>query len=179
MIAPFIVATAAGITLVVFARAAFHKASAMPEFRQAVSDYGLVPEKLAPAASLGLLVAETAAIGLLLVPSVRFVGGVLAAALLVLYGLAMMANLLQGRTFIDCGCGGVRQSISYGLVARNGVLAGLALLAAQPVGEGTLGFGGLVAAAGFTLVGLLLLVIAERIDQTFHHIRAVNARPFN
>ncbi|WP_454915177.1 MauE/DoxX family redox-associated membrane protein [Xanthobacter sediminis] len=176
MTAPLIVATAAGITLVVLARAALHKAAAWTEFRQTVADYALVPERLVPAAAGALLAAELCAIGLLLAPPLRAIGGMLAAALLALYGLAMAVNLLRGRTAIDCGCGGAGQPISWGLVARNGVLAALALLAAQPAGA--LGVGGLFAAAGFTLMGVLLLVIVERVDQTFHHIRAVETRPF-
>jgi len=36
-------------------------------------------------------------------------------------------NLLRGRSYIDCGCGGAAHPLSWGLVARNGVLAVAAL----------------------------------------------------
>ena len=48
--------------------------------------------------------------------------GVLMAA----YGAAIAANLVRGRSWIDCGCGSGDQ-LTWGLVARNAVLAGLAI----------------------------------------------------
>jgi hypothetical protein len=55
--------------------------------------------------------------------------------LLVLYAIAMAINLARGRRHIDCGCAGpaARRSISGRLVARNVILATLALVALVPV----------------------------------------------
>ena len=50
----------------------------------------------------------------------RIVGG---AALLLAYAAVMAINLVRGRRFIDCGCGGAAQPLSLGLVLRNVVLA--------------------------------------------------------
>ena len=62
---------------------------------------------------------------------------VLTAALLTIYSFAIAINVLRGRVHIDCGCtgpaaAGAEQPISYALVIRNFVLAGIALLAAIP-----------------------------------------------
>ena len=54
------------------------------------------------------------------------------------YGGAVAANLLRGRSWIDCGCG-AGESVSWPMVARNGVLAvaaaaPLAMAATAPPG---------------------------------------------
>ena len=48
-----------------------------------------------------------------------------AIALLLLFAAAMAINIARGRDHIDCGCGEsfLRQTLSWALVARNGVLA--------------------------------------------------------
>jgi hypothetical protein len=47
----------------------------------------------------------------------------------------MAINLLRGRHDIDCGCGGASHPLSWGLVARNVVLAAAALVASRPTVE--------------------------------------------
>jgi len=56
----------------------------------------------------------------------------LAALLLLLFAAAMAANLLRGRSDIDCGCaiGRLRERIGWPLVTRNLLLAVVALLLA-------------------------------------------------
>lgn len=176
MIDPLITASAAGISVVVLARAAFHKATEYEAFRQTLADYRLLPQPVIPMAALVLLLVEIATILLLVIPSTRMLGGAITAGLLLLYGLAMAINLARGLHSIDCGCGGSGQPISWVLAARNLVLATIAGLAALPPAGRLLDFGGIAAAAGIVLVAVLLLVTVERVDQTFNHIRAVNAR---
>jgi hypothetical protein len=67
-------------------------------------------------------------------PSAGSVPAVGAALLLVIYASAVAVNLLRGRDHIDCGCVGAagRRPIAWVLVARNGVLSGVALVAALP-----------------------------------------------
>lgn len=47
--------------------------------------------------------------------------------LLAIFTVAIIANLIRGRTWIDCGCLGplLRQRIGWWMVLRNGVLMGL------------------------------------------------------
>jgi drug/metabolite transporter (DMT)-like permease len=59
----------------------------------------------------------------------RRIGACAAAAQLILFAVAIAINLRRGRTSIDCGCFGsrLRQGLSVWMVARNLVLALLAL----------------------------------------------------
>ncbi|MDY0745223.1 MauE/DoxX family redox-associated membrane protein [Paucibacter sp. R3-3] len=100
-------------------------------FRGAIDAYRLVPPAAVAPLALLLPLVEAAAGGLLLVTSTRVLGAVLAIALLLLVTGAVAINLRRGRDRIDCGCGGeIHTPLSLGLVARNAVLMGLALVAA-------------------------------------------------
>lgn len=96
-------------------------------FAAAMENYELIPSAAVPSAS-GLLIASEFLIGgLLLVPQLKpwpQLAGVL--LLLVVTG-AVTINLLRGRDHISCGCGGTSgdQTLSWALVARNLVFAGL------------------------------------------------------
>jgi len=103
-----------------------------------VANYRLLPELLvAPVATLLPLVELGLGLGLI---AGAVTGGALrlfalpAAALLLLFAGAMAINIRRGRQAIDCGCGRshLRQPLSWGLVARNGVLALLVATAALP-----------------------------------------------
>ena len=142
-----------------FASAAWHKLSGLAEFRGALSAYRLLPEWAVGSAAV-LLVALEAGIALAL--ALRLEGASVAAFLLLgAYSAAMLLNLLRGRRWIDCGCGGPGQPISYALLVRNAVLMGLCLLTAPGVGSlGTLGAFTVIAAA---LTGLLLYAAINHI----------------
>jgi len=78
--------------------------------------------------------AEAAVALMLLMPTTRALGLIAAALMLVAYAVAMGLVMLDGSKQQKCGCGGSSSDlmISGGLVIRNGVCAGLALLAAMP-----------------------------------------------
>jgi hypothetical protein len=156
---PIVGWTASLLVACLFASAAWHKLSGLAEFRGALSAYRLLPE-WAIGSSAVLLVVLEASIALALL--FRLEGASLAAFLLLgTYSAAMLFNLLRGRRWIDCGCGGPGQPISYALLVRNAVLMGLCLLAAPaPAALGTLGAFTVVAAA---LTGLLLYAAVNHI----------------
>ena len=78
------------------------KLSAYERFREIVARYEVLPAALTGAASALVVCWEAAAVvGLWVWPSA---GASLAAALFGTYALAISANLLRGRTHIDCGC---------------------------------------------------------------------------
>ena len=97
----------------------------MMPFQGVVANYRLLPDAMvAPAAHLippvELLLGATLLLGL------AFPGPELgAAALLLLFALAMGINLRRGRRHIDCGCfqSALKQTLSWTLVMRNVVLA--------------------------------------------------------
>jgi Methylamine utilisation protein MauE len=114
----------------VFGAAAVSKLRALDAFVGVVHNYRLVPEPLERPIAYALPGVELAiAIGVL-VPTTRATGALAAAALLALFAGAMAINLMRGRRDIDCGCFAtvLRQHLSWPLVLRNLLLAGLALL---------------------------------------------------
>ncbi len=105
-------------------------------FEAIVENYRVLPAGAASRWFALLLPAtEIAAAGLLLWPPLRAAGALGAVGLLALFSFAIAANLVRGRRDVDCGCGGAsgRQTLSWWLVARNAVLALLAVIGA---GEG-------------------------------------------
>jgi hypothetical protein len=119
----------------IFLRAAWHKAADTRRFIAQLGAYRLLPEACLPLIAGVFILLEVYLAATLPLPGWRS-SALLAAALLALYALAMGINLARGRHDLDCGCGGPAsdaQAISWGLVARNGFLALLALVAALPV----------------------------------------------
>jgi Methylamine utilisation protein MauE len=119
---------------VLFAAAASHKLREPRRFRATVAEYRLLPATLVTPAALALVGVEITVAAALVTPGWRAAGLLGAAALLALYAGAIAINLARGRRDLDCGCAGpaVRRPISGWLVARNGVLAALALAGLAP-----------------------------------------------
>jgi uncharacterized membrane protein YphA (DoxX/SURF4 family) len=123
-IAPFALAIRILVSLV-FLTAAYGKLRHGMPFQGVVANYRLLPDAMvAPAAYLippvELLLGATLLLGLAFPwPELG------AAALLLLFALAMGINLRRGRRHIDCGCfqSALKQTLSWTLVMRNVVLA--------------------------------------------------------
>jgi len=74
--------------------------------------------------------AEALSAPLLLWPASRSLGAVLALCVLLVATSGIVMNLLRGRRDVDCGCSGLGESsggLSWWLVARNALLAALAV----------------------------------------------------
>jgi methylamine dehydrogenase accessory protein MauD len=113
-----------------FLAAPAHKLRDMADFRSVLATYRILPERLVAVAAWLVVVVEVAiGLGMLWQFTPAFVVG---AALLLVYAGVMAINLLRGRRFIDCGCGGATQPLSIGLVLRNLVLAIAAITALAP-----------------------------------------------
>lgn len=110
--------------------AAWRKFGDFGTFSGVVADYRIVPQGLLRPTGVVVAAAE-AVLAVLWLAAPWYADAANAAAigtaaLMAGYGAAIAANLLRGRSWIDCGCGGGDQ-LTWGLVARNAVLAGLAL----------------------------------------------------
>ena len=154
----------------VFLRAAWHKAAAFLETVGVVRDYRLIPDAWAAPVVRALTLAEALVVLALVLPATRSLGALGAAVLLTGYGAAMAAVLRSGRTAVDCGCGGAPQPISPALLARNAILAGLAVALAvlPPVPMGPAG-AAVSVLGGLTLWALLGL--GEAIHANTRHLR--------
>ncbi len=115
--------------------AAVHKVRGFEVFSVVLTDYRLVPARATGACAAAVIALELGlGIGLL-IPATRSLALAGSALLLVAYAAAIAVNLHRGRRFIDCGCAGAagHQALSGWLVARNLLLAALALAAMLPV----------------------------------------------
>lgn len=152
-----------GALALLLASAAWHKAGDAPRFRAQLLAYALLPPGLVDPVARLLPVLEGAVALALLIPAARGPAAGTAAALFVAYAAAMLINLLRGRRHIDCGCGGRSQPLSWGLVLRNGALAGAALALVQPPLERSFSGGDLFAIALLMPILLLTYAAAEEI----------------
>lgn len=124
-------AVAGCIALILFA-AAWHKFSEPDIFAGALDAYQLLPSiGVMPIARLLPFVEVVIAV-IVLIPATRHGGLVAFAWLIAIYGIAIAINLARGRPQIDCGCGGDVHLLSWGLVVRNALLAGIALAMSGP-----------------------------------------------
>lgn len=126
-LAPLLSVTLTSFLAILLARSLWHKIDRYLETVGFAQGYGLVPEPWAAPAVLALTLAEGLALLALAWPGLRPLGGAMAAALFADYGLLMALALVQGRSRIECGCGGAPQIVSAYTLARNAVLTALAL----------------------------------------------------
>ena len=181
MLDPVIVWTARLVLAAVLLAAAVAKLRALEEFAGVVHNYRLLPELLTRPVAYALPYIEIVlALGLLLDPT-RRLAAVASAALLAVFAIAMAINLWRGRVHIDCGCfaPALKQRLSWALVARNGVLIGLALLVV-PLAPASRSLGALdLLTVGVASGGLLLLYVAfsqlASLGQPDHRLRAAPA----
>lgn len=113
-----------------FLMAGIHKISRPAYVKDIIVNYRIIPERVTPLVARLLPLVECAVGAGLLIPGLRAVAGWCVLGLLLLYTLAIAVNLFRGRDKVDCGCGGAtqRQYLSKGLLLRNLLLAGAALL---------------------------------------------------
>ena len=107
-------------------------------YQNVMAAYGVKLPELATSLLVLLAVLELLSGVLSVLPVTRFIGLILCSTLLSVYLLVMCAQLIQGKTDMDCGCGGPGRetTISNALIVRNAMLILLvfvALLAAKPM----------------------------------------------
>lgn len=173
---PLLVATASGFIALLFARAAYHKASDFLVFTGTLSDYRIVPETLLTTVTAALIVLEVVVAGGILWSATRPAAALLGAGLLAAYAMAMAVPLSQGRTEISCGCGGAADQLSPALLVRNGILVMVALLASLPIAARPLTWFDYISIPLGVLTLWLILEAAEQTMQTGAHIRSMRAK---
>ena len=119
------------------AAAAWHKWASFERFVVILRDYDLLPPFLTRPVAGGVIFMEA---GLAIGWFTGFMNSrvsTVTAGMLSIYAAAIAVNLLRGRVHISCGCGFGKiseedQLLSWSLVMRNVVLAGIALLPLLP-----------------------------------------------
>ncbi|MCA8479486.1 MULTISPECIES: MauE/DoxX family redox-associated membrane protein [Burkholderia] len=86
---------------------AIAKLRAPVAFRDAVAGYRLLPDALVAPAALAIPLVEALGAAALLFPATRTAAAIGLIALLIAFAAALAANILRGRTDIDCGCTGL------------------------------------------------------------------------
>lgn len=117
--------------------AAFHKLSDPPGFRRTLLAYDILPSGTVAVVAPALGWIELAiGFGLVLRPESPLPGWA-AALLFASYLVAILVNVLRGRTHVDCGCftAPSRAPLGFDLVVRNGVLIACALAATASPGD--------------------------------------------
>jgi len=174
------VATSAlsAVLSVIFLTGAWQKLRDLALFQANIDNYRLLPDGLAWPAAILLPLWELAAGALLLFDPTRMVGAVLAIGLLAIVTTAVAINLLRGRTEIDCGCGSLGghvgdQTLSWGLVARNALLAFAAVLTLREDAARALVWIDYLSVAGGTLGLLGLYVTVNQLMANTPRLRAL------
>jgi uncharacterized membrane protein YphA (DoxX/SURF4 family) len=113
----------------VFAGAAISKLQNADEFHGVVRNFRLLPRAVDGVFAFTLPWVELALAASLVTGFGLAAASATAAALLAVFAIAIAINIARGRTEIDCGCfrQGLRQSLSWTLVLRNGALVAAAL----------------------------------------------------
>lgn len=169
-LAPLLSVTITSFLAILLARSIWHKLDRHLETVGFAQGYGLVPDAWAAPAVRALTLAEGAALLALLWPGLRPLGGAIAAALFAGYGLMMALALWQGRSRIECGCGGTPQIVSAYTLSRNAVLTALALaVAALPALPVTPAEAAAAIAAALVLSAILATI--EMLASHLPHIR--------
>lgn len=130
---PVLLLTLRVFLALLFASAALSKLGAGDEFYGVVRNFRILPDPASRVVAVVLPIAELAVAAGLLIGPTAVPAAFGAACLLLVFGLALAVNVVRGRRWIDCGCfrNGLKQTVSWSLVARNLVLAGAALLVAR------------------------------------------------
>lgn len=161
--------------LMLFAFGLLHKVAEFERFTGFVAAYRLLPAATVRMASRLLIAMECMTLALLVWQPTRALGLGVAAALLLLYAVAIAANVLRGRTHIDCGCGGAAHPVSAALALRNLCLAILAFGAAGLVSDELDGMQAFVALA----VGVMAWLIFQLAAMALNSLLRGAANPKN
>ncbi len=146
------------------------------DFRHAVADYKILPDRLISAVAWTVPALELLMGLSFLVGVTTGVAGVAAAGLFVAFGIAMSINLFRGRS-INCGCLGVAPEtpIRWWLVGRNVIFAAMALgVAAVPLRPQD--FGQVVPVAVATVLMLSLVALVQAASRALAVTRRLDLR---
>jgi hypothetical protein len=153
----------AAFAAVLLLASGLHKMIRRDRTQAVVREFAGVPRTLAPVAVIAVALLELLASLLLWTRSYRVVGGTLAVMIWGGYLALILRAIAQGKRDVDCGCtfGAAQRPLGVFQVVRNGVLTGVALLAAAGSAAGDTG----PVVASQILAALVLLALYGAVDQ--------------
>jgi hypothetical protein len=169
---PLLAMIAAGCIAALLLHAAAAKLGDRGTFTQHLGAYG-VRERVAPVLATLMPTAEIL-LALGLMTPWRGAAAAGSAVLLLIYGGGMAWQRAHGRR-IDCGCGGAPLLLSWWLVARNVLLAALAVAAGLAVLPRTVGAADAAVAGGAVVLGALLYAALHQVLR--HRGHRLEGRP--
>jgi uncharacterized membrane protein YphA (DoxX/SURF4 family) len=174
---PIIESIALTIIAFIFLAGSVRKLADLGSFEQAIASYELTNDAITWSLSRLIPILELSAGSILLIPTMRETGALIAIGLLVFVTAAVVINLLRGRTELSCGCGGFEedQPISWNLVLRNLTLIGLVGLAFLGKTETAFSWLDLVTIYASSLVGFGIFAISNQLS--VNAIRLSNLSP--
>ena len=178
MIHPIVAVSCSLVLAVILFTGASHKLRAPHRFARQIEDYALLSGAAISLVARALPVVEVLIAVALLVPGLRIWGAASAGLLLAIYSGAIAINLWRGRRDIDCGCSGpeLERPLSAALLARNGVLIVMAVLAGLPTGAVALhGFGLFLIGASVAAV-LILYTATEGLLTNQPRLKSLSGR---
>lgn len=145
-----------------------------PDFCATVVAYEIIPVALTALFAVAFILAEVAAGVLMLVPGLRVMGALGAAALLVMASGAILVNLLRGRVDVSCGCGALSdggEGLSWWMLVRNGVLIAVALAVVR-AGASAPAASSVLRLLGAVAIGSILVLVYYAANQVIvTHVR--------
>lgn len=165
-----------------FITAAWHKLTALEQFRVALGEYQLLPQAMLKPVAL-LFAATELLLGVSWLLMVHpFFTAVISVGLLTIYALAIAVNLMRGRVHIGCGCGAAGtdssdQPLSGWLIVRNAVLIIAASVCILPSYERDFAAVDFVTLVAGLVVVLLLYSAGTRLLTNFAAMRVWRVRP--
>jgi Methylamine utilisation protein MauE len=144
-------------------------------FRSAVINYRLLPQWAELPFSWAIPIAEgVSSLGMFFGPT-RFWAAIALVALLCMFTLAILINILRGRDDIDCGCFGpvLRQKLSRWMLVRNAVVMMLVVTPLAAASDRPLGLLDVLTIVFATLVVIILYASANYLLANAPKLRAL------
>ena len=158
----------------------WHKLQGLDGFLAVLADYRLLPGWLRRPAALAIALCEGALAAIWLVSpwfaEATILAGVGTALVMAAYGGAIAVNLLRGRSWIDCGCGGGEQ-LSWTLVLRNLALTGFALLPLAIIDTGPPKWADIAVSVPILVIAALLYLATRTLLENAAAMRPLSEAP--
>jgi Methylamine utilisation protein MauE len=161
----------------IFAMAALHNMRDWTTYTAILRDYKILPRPAATFAACVFPPLSLVTAVILVIPAATLVGAGVGLAQMNVFTLAILINLLRGRIYIDCGCGGSKgQRLSIGLIVRNLVLVALLVAALLSPTRGSIDVAVVVSVVGASLAATAFYFASNQLITNLQELKATGYR---